>query len=122
MGAERSDQRVPGRWTRRQRDIGVAIWMAFLAACVGTFMLFAVIDPNGVSDDWVIDWQPGVHLVYGMAFFFLFAIALLSALLTGYMIRTGPRRGHARGKGRRRPPETHHPADGNPDLDDEDWY
>ncbi len=122
MDTEGRDGRLPGRWNRRQRDLGVAAWMAFLVACAGTFVLFALIDPNQVSDDWVLGWQPGVRLVYGMAFFFLFGVALAAALLTGYMIRTGPGKGHARGRGRRKPPQTRHPAEDNPDLENEDWY
>jgi hypothetical protein len=37
------------------------------------------------------------------------------------MIRTGPRRGHARGKGKKPPPVIHAPEDENPDLDLGDW-
>jgi len=117
----KTKDRIPGRWSRKQRDWGVAVWMAFLAACVGTFVLFAVVDPERLTDVWVLEWETSVRLVYGLGFFFLFLVALAASLLTEYMIRTGPRRGHARGKGRRRPPEVHDPAEGNPDLQGEDF-
>jgi hypothetical protein len=37
--------------------------------------------------------------------------------LTVFMIRTGPERGHASGRGRIPPPEIESPTDRNPDLD-----
>ena len=116
-----NSERIQGRWSRRQRDYAVAIWVSFLAACVGTFVLFAVLDPERVGDDWVMGWETGIRLVYGLGFLFLFALSLLVSLLTGFMIRSGPRRGHASGHGRRAPPEIHDPAEGNPDLKGEHW-
>ena len=110
-----------GRWSQRKRDWGVSIWVAFLAACGGTFLLFALLDPEDLSHAWVMGWVTGVKLTYGLGFFFLFAVSLVAARLTCFMIRTGPRRGHAHGKGRRTPPEIRDPATQNPDLSGEDW-
>jgi hypothetical protein len=56
-----------------------------------------------------------------LAFAFLYLLCLLAASLTMFMIRTGPSRGHAKGKGRRSIPEIHDPSESNPDLDGEDW-
>jgi hypothetical protein len=115
------DNTVPGRWTRSKRDWGVSIWIAFLAASAGTFLLFALVDPEVLGEAWVMNWHTGLRLTYGLGFGFLFVIALLAARLTSFMIRTGPRRGHASGRGKRGLPEVHDPAEGNPDLRDEDW-
>jgi hypothetical protein len=112
---------VPGRWTRRKRDWGVSIWVAFLAACAGTFALFALVDPEALGDAWVMNWETGLRLTYGLGFGFLFLVALLAARLTSFMIRTGPRKGHASGHGRKPPPEVHDPAENNPDLGNEEW-
>ena len=112
---------LPGRWNQRQRDRGVAVWISFLVACGGTFVLFAVVDPGRLAQAWVLEWETGVRLVYGLGFAFCFAVAFAASWLTGYMIRTGPRRGHAHGKGRPPPPEVHDPAQGNPDLRDQQW-
>lgn len=112
---------LPGRWTRRQRDWGVAVWISFLAACGGTFVLFALVDPERLAQAWVLEWETGVRLVYGLGFAFCFAVAFAASWLTGYMIRSGPRRGHAHGKGRPPPPEVHDPAQGNPDLEGQEW-
>jgi len=119
MGDE--GQRVPGRWNQRQRDWAVSLWVPFLAACCGSFVLFAVLDPHAIAQGWVLGWETGVRLVYGLGFAFCFLIAFMASRLTTYMIRTGPRRGHAQGKGRQRPPEVHDPAEGNPDLEGQKW-
>ena len=42
------NRELPGRWCMCKRDFGVAFWIAFLAACVGTFVIFAVLDPEGI--------------------------------------------------------------------------
>jgi hypothetical protein len=117
---ERADTRgdeVPGRWSQRKRDLGMIIWVAFLAACVGTFVIFAVMDPGALNDAWVLPWEMGPKLAYSLGFLFLFCVSLLASILTAYMIRTGPRRGHAHGKGERPPPTIHPPEQDNPDLD-----
>jgi hypothetical protein len=113
----RSSNELPGRWGRRRRDIGVSIWIAFLAACVGTFIIFAVMDPEALNDAWVLPWEMGSKLAYSLGFAFLFVIGLLASALTVFMIRTGPAEGHVRGQGKRPPPEVHSPTDRNPDLD-----
>jgi hypothetical protein len=108
---------IPGRWGRRRRDIGIAIWIAFLAACIGTFVIFAVMDPEALNDAWVLPWEMGRRLAYSLGFMFLFIVSLIASGLTIFMIRTGPQRGHVSGRGRKPPPEIKHPTEKNPDLD-----
>lgn len=116
-----SEPSLPGRWSRSKRDWGVSIWIAFLSASAGTFVLFALVDPEALGTAWVLGWETGLRLTYGLGFAFLFAVSLVAARLTGFMIRTGPRRGHAKGRGRKPPPEVHDPAENNPDLAEEEW-
>lgn len=111
---------VPGRWTTAQRDWGVALWIAFLTACMGTFALFALVDPERLTDAWVLGWQLELRLVYGLGFGFLFVLGVICSRLTIYMIRTGPAPGYARGK-TRRPPQIRDPDEANPDLAGEKW-
>ena len=110
---------IPGRWNQRKRDIGTVVWISFLSACIGTFVIFALIDPNpdAFSDVWVLPWEMDSRLAYSLGFLFLFIVSLISSALTVFMIRTGPRRGHVRGKGRRKPPRIKSPDENNPDLD-----
>ncbi len=108
---------IPGRWGQRKRDIGTILWVAFLAACVGTFVIFALLDPEALNDAWVLPWEMGTRLAYSLGFLFLFCVSLIASALTAFMIRTGPRRGHAHGKGKPPPPVIHSPEEENPDLD-----
>ena len=111
------NRELSGRWCMCKRDFGVAFWIAFLAACVGTFVIFALLDPEALNDAWVLPWEMGSRLAYSRGFLFLYLVSLLASGLTIFMVRTGPRRGHARGEGRRPPPEIRSPEEENPDLD-----
>ena len=113
----KKSKHIPGRWGRRRRDIGISIWIAFLSACVGTFVIFAVLDPDALNDAWVLPWEMGRRMAYSLGFMFLFIVSLIASSLTVFMIRTGPSRGHLRGKGKRPPPEIKSPTEKNPDLD-----
>jgi hypothetical protein len=112
---------IPGRWSRQKRDIGTIVWISFLAACIGTFVIFAVMDVDALNDAWVLPWEMGSRLAYSLGFLFLFIVSLIASGLTVFMIRTGPKHGHARGKGRQAPPEIRAPEENNPDLDLGDW-
>lgn len=113
-------RQIPGRWNRRRRDIAIIVWISFLSACVGTFIIFAVMDPDALNDAWVLPWEMGRRLAYSLGFLFLFVVSLIASSLTVFMIRTGPTSGHATGDGRRPPPDIRRPEENNPDLDLED--
>lgn len=117
------DQNIPGRWNRRQRDLGVIAWISFLSACVGTFIIFAVLDPEALNDAWVLPWEMSPKLAYSLGFLFLLLVSLLASALTVYMIRTGPAKGHYHGKGRRVPPQIDPHAAEDPalELDPGEW-
>ena len=112
-----TSEHIPGRWSRRKRDIGIIVWIAFLSACIGTFIIFAVMDPDALNDAWVLPWEVGRRLAYSLGFLFLFIVSLIASGLTVFMIRTGPGAGHIKGQGRRPPPDVSSPTRLNPDLD-----
>ena len=112
---------VNRRWSQRQRDWAVVFWIAFLSAAAGAFVLFGLVNPLDMVNSWADEFHIGVRLAYGLVFAFLYLLCLLAALLTMFMIRTGPARGHSRGQGRRSIPEVSDPGNANPDLGDEDW-
>lgn len=112
---------IPGRWGERRRDWAVALWVAFLAACFGTMVLFALIDPELLGGAWVYGWESELRVTYGIGFAFLYLVSLVAARLMTFMIRTGPGPGHVKGKGRRKPPPVRDPETMNPDLRGEKW-
>jgi len=112
---------LSGRWSRGKRDIATVVWVSFLSACAGTFIIFAVMDADALNEAWVLPWEMGSRLAYSLGFLFLFVVSLLASGLTVFMIRTGPQRGHAKGQGRRPPPDVRSPEEDNPDLDLGDW-
>lgn len=115
------NQNLQGRWSQRKRDIGIVIWISFLAACAGTFVIFAVMDAEALNDAWILPWEMGSRLAYSLGFMFLFSVGVVASALTVFMIRTGPKSGHASGKGRRPPPDIRSPEENNPDLDLDNW-
>ena len=119
----KEDPGVPGRWSHRARDLGIIAWISFLSACAGTFIIFAVLDPEALNDAWVLPWEMGRKLAYSLGFLFLLFVSLLASALTVFMIRTGPKRGHYHGKGRRAPPQIdpHAAEDPSLDLDPGEW-
>ena len=112
---------VNRRWSMRQRDWAVVLWIAFLSASAGAFVLFGLVNPLDMVGPWADTYDIGVRLAYGLAFAFLYLLCLLAAALTMFMIRTGPSRGHLQGKGRRSIPKVKDPSRSNPDLDGENW-
>jgi len=72
--------------TRRQADVFVIGWASFLAACFGTMVLFAWVDPLMLSE---AAGAPISRMTgYAIGFFFLWMICLLSGALCAYLIRT----------------------------------
>ena len=112
---------VNRRWNMRQRDWAVALWIAFLSAATGAFVLFGLVDPLDMVNAWADEYDIGMRLAYGLAFAFLYLVCLLASALTVFMIRTGPSHGHVTGEGERPIPDVHDPSQSNPDIDGEDW-
>lgn len=113
---DKSPNGIPGRWNHRKRDLGIIVWISFLAACFGTFILFALFDPAALDEGWELSWEMSRKLSYSLGFLFFMVIALLASSLTVFMIRSGPRRGHYHGKGKRQPPKVDEHAGEDPQL------
>ena len=111
-----SQETLPKRWTRWQRDIGVIVWMSFLAASAGTMVVFALLDPVALTEAWAQRWEIGRRLAYSLGFVFLWLLCAGASAMTVFMLRTGPRRGHASGDDGKAVPEIHPPEENNPDL------
>lgn len=75
--------------SQRWRDIAVALWTSFLAACGASLLCFAFIDPAGLEllrsfDSVLVARMTG----YALGFFFFWGVALAACLLTLYLVRT----------------------------------
>ena len=74
----------------RARTVGVVVWCSFLAAAAATMVVFAFLDPAGLSHDKMPSWWTSRRAVYAVGFFFLWAVAAGAAALTIYMAHTEP--------------------------------
>jgi hypothetical protein len=63
--------------------MGAALWAAFLAACLGTMLVTAWIDPSHLFAG---ESSPGL-MPYSMVFLFLWVICALASLLTAWLVR-----------------------------------
>lgn len=74
--------------TPRQADAFVVGWTSFLAASLGTMLLFAWVDPLMLAEV----AEPPVSMSrmtgYALGFFFLWVLCLISSALCVYLVRT----------------------------------
>lgn len=74
--------------TRRQADLFIVGWVSFLAASLGTMLLFAWVDPQALAEIAEPPLQLDRMAGYALGFFFLWLLCVVSAALCAYMIRT----------------------------------
>ena len=82
---------TPSVSRRRERslDVALVLWPAFLAACAGSLLFFAALDPALLRDAgprWLsgFDREAG----YALGFFFLWGVGATASTLSVYLIRT----------------------------------
>lgn len=76
------------RMRRSAADVAAAAWGSFLAACLGSLLFFAVIDPGrlGEASDWLVDVDRMTG--YGVCFFFFWLVSATGAAITLLLVRT----------------------------------
>lgn len=72
----------------RQADYFIVGWISFLAASLGTMLLFAWIDPQMLAEVAEPPLAMSRMTGYAVGFFFLWALCLLAGALCVYLIRT----------------------------------
>jgi hypothetical protein len=78
-------------WSLMRRDVGPVLWSAFLAACVGTMLFFALFDPVLLMhDEAPPTWLADRRTAYALGFFFFWMMTTLAALMTAWLIDTRP--------------------------------
>lgn len=90
MGNHGRDEIKPGTSVNLKRDIGIVLWVSFLGACLGSLVIFGLLDPQAMTGAWTEKWDMGREWGYTLGFGFLWVICIVTAALTLYMIRTGP--------------------------------
>lgn len=89
---------VVRRWPPRMRLAAAVGWSSFLAACLGTMLTFAALDPQviidglGAEPDDSAWWLTRTGL-YSIGFFLFWAIAAVAGLLTAYLQECPPSEG-----------------------------
>ena len=90
---------VVRRWPPRMQVAAAVGWSSFLAACLGTMLTFAAIDPQWVIDG-LGDGEPGPVAwwltrtgIYSIGFFMFWAIAAVAGMLTAYLQECPPSEG-----------------------------
>ena len=74
--------------TRSQADLFIVGWVSFLAASLGTMLLFAWVDPQALAEIAEPPLQIDRMAGYALGFFFLWLLCVVSAALCAWMIRT----------------------------------
>jgi hypothetical protein len=90
------------RWPPRLRLLAAAGWSTFLAACLGTMLAFAVLDPQLIIDG-IEGGEPGSAPwwltrtgIYTLGFFLFWLIGLVATVLTAYLTQGLPGNGDRR--------------------------
>lgn len=86
-------------WPPQLRVVAAVGWSSFLAASLGTMLVFAALDPQVIIDS-LDPGQPGAMpwllnrtAIYTVGFFLLWAVAAVAGLLTAFLTQTPSRRG-----------------------------
>ena len=96
------DRPVTRSWPPRMRAVAAIGWSSFLAACLGTMLTFAALDPQLIIDG-VHGPEGGEHGaapwwltrtgIYSIGFFLFWAVAAVAGLLTDYLHDSPSRKG-----------------------------
>jgi hypothetical protein len=85
------DAPIVRRWPPRLQAAAAVGWSAFLAASLGTMLVFAALDPQVLIDS-LDPGEPGVPAwllnrtaIYTLGFFLLWLVAGIAGLLTAYL-------------------------------------
>lgn len=88
------------RWPPRLHLAAAIGWASFLAACVGTMLAFAALDPQLIIDG-VERGEPGGAPwwltptgIYTLGFFLFWLIGIVAGILAAVLTETHPGEGH----------------------------
>lgn len=79
------------RMSETAADVAAVGWASFLAACLGTFIAFAFIDPSRLGDASDVIDQIGPMTGYGIGFLLFWLVGAAAGGMTWLLIRTSRR-------------------------------
>jgi len=74
------------QWSFKKRTIARVLWLSFLSAAIGFFIIFGVIDPGSLDLAFSFHFPLTRELGYGLGFLFLFCMCFLASSLTAWML------------------------------------
>lgn len=93
------------RWPPRLQVVAAVGWSSFLAACLGTMLTFAAVDPQviidgagvgtGAGDPGAAPWWLTRTGIYSIGFFLFWAVAAVAGVLTACLQQDSPLAGRA---------------------------
>lgn len=97
--AEDDEPVAPRSWPPEMQSAAAVGWSSFLAACLGTMLAFAALDPQVIIDG-VERGDPGTAPwwltrtgIYSIGFFLFWAVAVVAGMLTAYLQQSPPGEG-----------------------------
>ena len=72
-------------WSNKKRTIALVLWLSFLCASIGFFIIFGLIDPGSLDLAFSLPYPLSRQIGYGLGFIFLFFICLLTSALSVWM-------------------------------------
>jgi len=74
------------KWSIKKRTIAQVLWLSFLSASIGFFIIFGMIDPGSLDLAFSFGFPLTRELGYGLGFLFLFCTCFLASSLTAWML------------------------------------
>lgn len=94
MGAAQARESAVGARPRvRAVDVAMVLWPSFLAACMGSMIFFATVDPALLGDASPLLASLDRDAGYALLFFFFWTVALIASGLSVYLARSQPGEG-----------------------------
>lgn len=81
-----SERYVEKKWSFGKRVFAQVLWLSFLCAATGFFIIFGLIDPGSLDLAFSFGFPLTRELGYGLGFVFLFFICFLASGLTAWML------------------------------------
>lgn len=87
--AEPEPAEVAPPWSARRRAVAAVLWGGFLAACAGSLLCFALVDPKLVTDGLWPELELDRMTGYAFGFFFFWFVGCVGAIVVASLSSFG---------------------------------